>query len=37
LIKKYIDEKFYERSLNDIRESNAGDKLHFDLGFKGVD
>lgn len=27
----------YERSLNDIRESNAGDKLHFDLGFNGVD
>jgi hypothetical protein len=28
---------FHERSLNDIGESNDGDKLHFDLGFKGVD
>jgi len=34
---KYIDEIFYERSLNDIGESNDGDKLHFDFGFKGVD
>ena len=30
-------EKFNEQSLKEIRESNAGDKWHFDLGFNGVD
>ena len=29
--------KIYEQSLKDIRESNDGDRLHFDLGFNGVD
>lgn len=33
----YEHEKCYERSLNDIRESNAGDRLHLDFGFNGVD